>query len=98
MEERVFLFIRKNKIVYRFNFDLDEIFGSIVIVKMELQNGGLIRKYDFLLTVFSVVKKAITYYNNLYCINFKKFLIQMKIKLVRYFDSYIIYVESFSKE
>ena len=46
-EERVFSLIRKNKTVFRPNLDPNETLGSIVTVKMELQNGGPTSKYDF---------------------------------------------------
>lgn len=65
-EERVFSLIRKNKTAFRPNLDPKETLGSIVTVKMELQNGGSTRKYDFPPTVLSAAKKATKQYNNLH--------------------------------
>ena len=55
-EERVFSLITKNKTVFRPNLDPNETLGSIVTVKMELQNGGPTSKYDFPPTVLSAAK------------------------------------------
>ena len=41
-------------------------------VKMELQNGGPMSKYDFMPTVLSEAKKATMHYNNLHSSNSKK--------------------------
>lgn len=71
-EERVFSLIRKNKTAFRPNLDPNETLGSIVTVKMELQNGGPTSKYDFPPTVLSAAKKATMHYNNLHSSNSKK--------------------------
>lgn len=57
-EERVFSLIRKNKTAFRPNLDPNETLGSIVTVKMELQNGSRASKYEFPPTVLSSAKKA----------------------------------------
>lgn len=73
-EERVFSLIKKqkNKTAFRPNLDPNETLGSIVTVKMELQNGGSTSKYDFPPTVLSAAKKATMHYNNLHSSNSKK--------------------------
>lgn len=71
-EERVFSLIRKNKTAFRPNLDPNETLGSILTVKMELQNGGPTSKYDFPPTVLSAAKKATMHYNNLHSSNSKK--------------------------
>lgn len=65
-KKRAFSLIRKNKTALRPNLDPNETLGSIITVKMELQNCGPVHKYDFPPTVLSAAKKATMQYNKLH--------------------------------
>ena len=81
-DERVFSMIRKNKTPFRPNLDPSETLGSIITIKMELEQQDPSRKFVFPPQLLSAAKSARRKYNMLHswtistkCISLKQFFL-----------------------